>query len=153
MSTKVCYLFRSKKHKEFSIEKVFFQISQNVNSLHEFMPYRSNLKGTVLNIFFTIYLRFKYRNDNIIFHITGDVYYLMLILPSKNTVITFHDCGIILNNEGIKRKVFFYLWYKLPLRKALYITTISELVFRQLCRIHKEARNKTHIIYNPLSYV
>jgi hypothetical protein len=153
MTSKICYLFRSKKHNEFSIEKVFFQVSNNFDSFHEFMPFRSNLIGTIFNILYTIFLRFKYRNQKIIFHITGDIYYTMLILPARKTVITFHDCGILLNNKGFKRKIFYIFWYKLPLKKSLYITAISEIVFRQLCRIHTEAKFKTSIIPNPLSYV
>jgi len=153
MSPKICYIYRSKKHNEYSIEKVFFQVSQNFDSLSEFMPFRSNFSGTVLNLIYCTYLRFKFRNQNIIFHITGDVYYLMLVLPSKKTVITFHDCGILLNNKGLKRKIFYLFWYKLPLKKSIYITAISEIVFRQLCRIHVEAKEKIHVIFNPISYV
>jgi hypothetical protein len=77
----------------------------------------------------------------------------MLILPSNKTVITFHDCGILLNNHGLKRIVFYMFWYKLPLIKAKYITTISYLVYRQLCRIHGGARENIKIIFNPLGYV
>lgn len=153
MKHKVCYIYRSKAHNEFSIEKVFSLVEQNFNSFSVYMPFRSNLIGTILNLLYFLYLKFLYRNQNIIFHITGDVYYLMLVLPAYRTVITFHDCGILLNNSGIKRCIFYLFWYKLPLSKALYITTISTIVFRQLCRIHKSAKHKIHVIYNPLGYV
>ena len=117
------------------------------------MPFRSNLFGAIVNLVYTLFIRLKFRKENFIFHITGDVYYLMLVLPKRKTIVTFHDCGILIRNRGIKKIIFYLFWYKLPLSRAIYITTISEIVFRQLCRIHLKARNRIHIIYNPISYV
>ena len=153
MSPKICFIFRSKKHKEFSIEKVFFQISQHFSSFSEFIPFRSNFLGTLGNLLCAVIIRIKYINTDVIFHITGDVYYLMMVLPSNKTVITFHDCGILLNNTGLKRKIFYFFWYKIPLKRALYITVISEIVKRQLCRIEGSALIKIYVIPNPISYV
>lgn len=61
-----------------------------------------------------------------IYHVTGDVNYLVLGLPWQKTVLTVHDIGHYLYAlTGWKRAVYKWLWLLLPMRLARQVTAVS----------------------------
>lgn len=61
-----------------------------------------------------------------IYHVTGDVNYLVLGLPWKKTVLTIHDIGNYLYGlKGWKREVYKWIWLLLPMRLARRVTAVS----------------------------
>ena len=143
----ITYFFR-KKNYEFSIERVFMNVCEQseFDTINKYVKYN---RITIYNIL--INLLFCYRNRGYINHITGDIYYCMLALPAKNTIITFHDLGIVLNTTGFKKWFYYYFWYYLPAKKARYITCISKSTKNELVSITKCNEKKIVVIPNPIS--
>lgn len=59
-------------------------------------------------------------------HVTGDVNYITYFLKKNKTILTVLDCSRLLYLKGLRLKVFKYLWFILPVKKCMYITTISQ---------------------------
>ena len=144
----ITYFFR-KKNYEFSIEKVFDSI---INSFENEVSFENKYvtynKVTLINLIKNIV--YCKKNKGRINHITGDIYYCMLGLPSNNTVITFHDLGIINKSRGLKKILFSFFWYYLPTKKAKYITCISNFTKEELIKHTKCSPDKIYVIHNPI---
>ncbi len=65
-------------------------------------------------------------------HVTGDVHYLAWWLDPRQTILTVHDCVGLSRLQGWRRRLFKYLWYSLPVRRARYVTVVSEFTRREL---------------------
>ncbi|ARK11359.1 glycosyltransferase family 1 protein [Fibrella sp. ES10-3-2-2] len=128
---KLTYLFR-KRGAGYSIEGLFSQLAghlraKTVHTITEAHAPRMELSLSCLYE----NLRFAARQPaSDLYHITGDVHYLMLALPSARTILTIHDC-VSLNRQReagnpIRFSVLWLLYYFLPMRRARYITTVSE---------------------------
>jgi glycosyltransferase involved in cell wall biosynthesis len=84
-------------------------------------------------------------------HITGDVHYVAIFLPSRNTILTIHDCGALERLTGPKRWLMKVLWFDLPVRRVRYVTVISEEAKRQLLRHVRLADSKVIVIPDVVS--
>lgn len=76
-----------------------------------------------------------------IYHVTGDIHYIVVALLFRNTVLTIHDVRFVKEARGIKRFILWLLWLKLPCRVATRITTISSFTkdeLLSLCRVPEE---------------
>lgn len=148
MPTKILYIER-KLENGVSIEKVFRQIAKNLNQKEFYnsfqqLPFRNNTFGTLKNLFF-----FKSKKSDI-FHITGHVHYIALILPSNKTVLTIHDLGILKIRKGLRRYVLKKILFDFPIRRLKFITTISETVKKEIVFHTKCDEKKIRVIENPL---
>lgn len=92
-------------------------------------------------------LRRAGRIDADVFHVNGDVHYLVFGLDPRRTVLTVHDCVSLHRLKGIKRAIFKQLWYRLPVRRARLVTVISEFTRREL--IAETACDPTRIVVIP----
>jgi len=148
MPTKILYIER-KLEDSVSIEKVFRQIAKNLNQ-EEFqnsfqqLPFGNNSLGTLKNLLF-----FKPKKSDI-FHITGHIHYIALILPSNKTVLTVHDLGILKIRKGLRRYVLKKILFDYPIRRLKFITTISETVKKEIVFHTKCDEKKIRVIENPL---
>jgi glycosyltransferase involved in cell wall biosynthesis len=62
-----------------------------------------------------------------VYHVTGDVNYLALLLPGSRTVLTVHDLGHLLNDlTGVRKAVYRLFWFAWPIRHVRAVTAISE---------------------------
>jgi glycosyltransferase involved in cell wall biosynthesis len=145
----ITFFFREKNY-EFSIERVFDNIvnsfENEVSSSNNYVPF---IKVTLINLIKNIV--FCKENKGTINHITGDIYYCILGLPSNNTVITFHDLGILKDSKGFKKLFLWFFWYYLPVKKAKYITCISTTTKNELVNSVKCNEDKIIVIHNPIS--
>lgn len=143
-------LFVERKPSEaVSIEKVFRQVAkclsgQQFSSGFQQLSYPNDTIGTVKNLLF-----FKKRKADI-YHITGHIHYIALVLPRNKTVLTIHDAGILRIRKGIRRYILKKLLFDLPIKKLKYVTAVSpatkkELVFHTNCD-----PDKIRVIENPL---
>lgn len=85
-----------------------------------------------------------------IFHITGDVHYLMLALPSNRTLLTIHDCVFLHSTKGLKRWILKKLYLDWPVRKARLISTISEKSKQEIIQYTHCLPEKIIVIPNPV---
>ncbi len=104
----------------------------------------SGIFSITINLFYL--LRFK----NNLFQITGDIHYAMLVLPANQSVLTIHDLVFLHTYKGLRRMALKWIFLDLPVRKAKYITTISEKSKEEIIRFTHCNPNKIQVIPNPV---
>ena len=148
MTTKILYIER--KFWEFvSIEKVFRQIAENLSKekfeySFQQMPFGNGFADVVRNLMF-----FRKRKADI-YHITGHIHYIALILPINRTVLTIHDLGFLHTRKGLRRYVLKKILLDLPVKKLKYITAISEATKKEIIKFTNCGEEKIRLIENPL---
>jgi glycosyltransferase involved in cell wall biosynthesis len=90
------------------------------------------------------------KNRPAIFHITGDIHYLSLALPSRRTVLTIHDCVFMYRTTGIRRSILKRLFLDWPVRHCRLVTTISETTRQDILRFTGCPSEKVRVIPNPV---
>lgn len=153
----ITYFFRPADKLNRSIERVFDSIQTGIKKHSDINIkniYAKRYKfwpiGIILNI---IILGFKGWRNKGINHITGDIQYACLLMPRKRTVLTVHDL-VVLHKEDVNRyykKLVYYLWYYLPLKKLKYITCVSETTKKDLIKFFPFVEDKVTVIENPVS--
>lgn len=140
------FYFRE-KGKAFSIEKIFEELAESVESssitvrrLYCPFPGGRNLLNVIRN---GLWAR---RNATELNHITGDAHYLALFLPENSCVLTIHDCDMLAPLSGFKRWLVWLIWLYLPVRAAETIIVISERTKEELCRITKISGSRVQVI-------
>ena len=149
MQKKILYIER-KLSESVSIEKVFRQIAKSLSNEKfqtefEQVPYDNDTISTLKNL---IFFR-KSKAD--IYHITGHIHYIGLILPKNNTVLTIHDLRILYIRKGLRRFILKKLLFDLPIARLKYITAISEATKKEIIFHTKCAADKIRVIENPLT--
>jgi glycosyltransferase involved in cell wall biosynthesis len=71
-----------------------------------------------------LYAAWRCRAD--IYHVTGDVHYIMAVLPRRRSVLTVHDCQVLDRLTGWRRAVVKWLWFTMPVRRAAALTVNSQ---------------------------
>jgi len=146
---KVCYIYRKPQADYFSIEKIFRQISsfleERIAIIREYAPYA---RLTPQNIAKNFKVVRKVIAD--VYHVTGDVHYLVLGLPGKKTILTIHDCVFLYNTSGIKRRLLTLFFLKLPVRHCHTITTISEKSRDEIIKHSGCSPDKVVVVPNPV---
>lgn len=84
-------------------------------------------------------------------HITGDVHYLTFLLNPKRTVITILDLVSLGRLRGIRRFVFWFFWYWLPIRRSRAVVVISESTRSQLLASVRCNPSKVRLIHCNVS--
>lgn len=141
---KIVYIYRHQRAGAFSIEAVFHTVASYNKKHHEVIEY---VAGTRIEMFSdTLKLRSL---DADIYHITGDVNYLAMFLPRHKVVLTVHDIGHLLYGlRGFKALLYKYFWFKLPLKYASKITTVSDETKRNLLNTFNDLTDKVFVVPN-----
>lgn len=148
MKTKILYIER--KFWEFvSVEKVFRIIAENLNKeKFEFtftqLPFGNSFTEIIKNLLF-----FR-KAEAEIYHITGHIHYISLILPRKRTVLTIHDLGFLHTRKGFRRLILKKIFLDFPIKKLKYVTAISETTKSEIIKFTNCDEQKIRIIENPL---
>lgn len=79
-------------------------------------------------------LRWARRHGARVNHITGDIHYVALALPTRRTVLTVLDTRVIAGPASLKTRLIKLLWFTLPVRHAGLVTVISEATRQELLR-------------------
>lgn len=118
---KVVFIYRKPRAGAYSIEELFHTIASELKGRVEVIEYNV---GNRSKLFFDM-LRLR-QLDADIYHVTGDVNYLIPLLYGKKTVLTVHDIGhYLFGLSGIKRQLYKLLWLVLPIRNANAVTSVS----------------------------
>ncbi len=143
-------LFIERKLDEFvSIEKVFRQVTENLSE-KEFktsfqkLTFGSSLSGIIKNLLF-----FK-KSDADIYHITGHIHFMALVLPVSKTVLTIHDLRFLRTKNKFRRFFLKKLFLDWPVKKLKYITAISETTKNEIIANTNCKEGKIRVIENPL---
>lgn len=141
--------FERKKNQGFiSIEKLFdklgVEFEENGHQVYKLKnPYD-------LKFFFLSWFYF-WKNQKEINHITGDIHWVSLVLNPKTTVLTIHDLVGLNYLTGLRKKIYYYFWLYLPIRRLKYITVISEKTKDEILNLFPWAQNKIFVIPNFLT--
>ena len=133
----------------FSLEKVFEQVSKLL-PVEKFeteivkVPFGNSSIDILKNLLF-----FK-KSDAEIYHITGQIHYLALILPPEKTVLTIHDTGFLQNDRKLSRFIIKKLFLDLPVKRLKFITAVSETTKRSIIENTGCPPEKIRIIENPV---
>lgn len=144
----------------FSIERVFKPIEEElskkieVSSIH--LP---SMKSSIIEFFKDglIVLKYLIKNKCDIVHITGDSYYLLLLLyplfkvKRIKTIATVHDMGFFVNNKPGLYRLYLYLLWAFPLKLANLITCISKKTQDEVHEILHIDNEKNFIVYNAVA--
>jgi len=154
MTTKIVFIERkywSKDIKMFSIEKVFAEVSRLLPEdgfVSEFVrvPYGNSAVETIKNL-----ISFKKPKADI-YHVTGQINYMALVLPARRTVLTVHDLGFLNNGNGgwLRRYLIKKLFLDLPIRRLKYITAVSEATRDDIVATARCSPDKIRVIENPI---
>lgn len=141
---KVSIIFRCKTNSFNSIENVFGTLNKYLKASSLELPFESNRPlNLIKNILF---IRSKKLS---IIHISGHDHYL-LWFPFRNAILTIHDIEALKRKKGLKRMIFKYLWFTLPIKNAKIITTISEFSKNEIQGLYKKTI-PIRVIENPLT--
>jgi glycosyltransferase involved in cell wall biosynthesis len=152
MKAKILFIerkFWKKNFAAFSLEKIFEQIAKLLPA-EKFetsivkVPYGNSFPDILKNLLF-----FKKTKADI-YHITGQIHYLSLILPPERTVLTIHDTGFMQHERKLNRFIIKKLFLDLPLKRLEYITTVSETTKKSILENTACAPDKIRVIENPL---
>lgn len=139
---KILFLHRS-KHFGYSFEELFTTIKQNLSNCEikdfydkTYPSFWKNLKAVK-----------KIKCD--VIHITGGIGYYALFLPTNKTILTIHDTNHYeFDLKGIKKWLYGWLIYKLPIKNVKYVTTVSEHTKNNLIRFFGIDKKKIKVIPN-----
>lgn len=150
----VTYIYRKVTPGQHSIEALFEGIIPYVNKQlvvnKVCLPFFSKGLVTVFkNIF---HLKKTVQNPVPIYHVTGDVHYAALGLPSDKTILTIHDVHSIIKGSLLKKIICKLLWFVLPSQRVKFITVISEFTKKELLALLPDlSPEKVKVIPNPVS--
>lgn len=132
-----------------SLEKVFRLVEKDLDkekfaASFQKLPFLSNVSGMIKNLIF-----FR-RQTADIYHVTGQVHYIALILPKRKTVLTIHDSRYLHARRGLRRYVLKKLLLDFPVKRLNYITAISETTKKEILAQTNCRADKILVIENPL---
>lgn len=142
----ITYFYRNIKA-GYSINKAFKTITSHINPKVEYeVPfYRANLRSIIGNLIFV----WNHRNTRGINHITGDIHYCILALIGCKSVLTIHDTSAYDHAKSLlKKKIIYYLWFRVPLFLADRVVCISENTKKEILKFTN--RKDIEVIYNPI---
>lgn len=132
-----------------SIERVFRAVSRELETMGVTCQF---LKAPFGNTFFStlrnILLFRPSRGD--VFHVTGHISYMGLVLPKESTLLTIHDLTLLAYRRGLRRWLIERLYYKWPARRVRHLTVISEATKTHLVKLAEIPAEKVKVIENPL---
>jgi glycosyltransferase involved in cell wall biosynthesis len=102
----------------------------------------------IFSILFNLIFLTRFKKG--LFHITGDVHYAILALPRDRTILTIHDLVFLHTYKGLRRSFLKWIFLDLPVKKAKYITTISEKSKQEILEYTNCDPQKILVIPNPV---
>lgn len=143
----VSYFFRKRRKNAYSIEHIFEGLSAQIKKEGR-IGVRKIEVSSIRNLFNNIFQARAAQSD--VNHITGDIYYVMIGLNKKSTILTIHDCVFKTQYSKWNPKYWIInlLWYQLPVRRSNTITTISEKTKKEVMELTGINGDKIKIVPN-----
>jgi glycosyltransferase involved in cell wall biosynthesis len=144
---RVVLIYRHPQPGDYSIEELFHTIAEELGNYVEVIEYQAGTRWKTLT---DIWQLRKLKAD--IYHVTGDINYFAFLLPHKRTVLTVHDIGnYLFGLRGLKRWLYGWIWFWLPLRAAHAITAGSADTRDHIVRHFRILNEKIQVINNCFS--
>ncbi|HXO75527.1 MAG TPA: glycosyltransferase family 1 protein [Puia sp.] len=146
---KVCFLLR-KPGRFFSIERIFQQLAPEIGQYMQVTRWEApHATFTPAKIWANILSVRKSSAE--VYHVTGDIHYIVLGLPRKRTLLTIHDCVFLYSATGLKRRLLKWILLDMPVRRSRLITTISEATKSDILKYTGCSPEKLVVIPDPVS--
>jgi glycosyltransferase involved in cell wall biosynthesis len=144
---KLVFILRPKNIRAQSIEKVFLTLGEDLKKNYTFNSVDYFTYTSFIGFLFYIIMNWR-----AIFHITGQNYYLAIILKifGIKYVVTYHDVGHFKNLSGIKKIAYYFFWIYFPIRWAEHLVCISDYTRNDISRLVKLDEIANTVIYNPV---
>jgi glycosyltransferase involved in cell wall biosynthesis len=132
---KIHLFFRKPSHGlHFSIENWYFGLIKSFNN--EYLEFKIKIcplesKGVFNRIFITIWAFFNQGDIN---HVTGDINFISLFLSKKKTINTILDYYSLTRLKGIKKKIYYLFWVKIPAIKSSHLISISNKTKKEIIK-------------------
>lgn len=140
-------LFLRNSSDGFSIEGVFTRLFGKTNNPKLTKP-KFKSHGFFNRILIIAESFFRSSNIN---HVTGDINFIIPFLRGKK-IITIHDIGILYDLKGIKKNIYSFFWFYLPIKFSNIITVVSNETKKELLKKFNIKESKIKVIYNPLLF-
>jgi glycosyltransferase involved in cell wall biosynthesis len=119
----------------FSIENIFENLRYRLKDKVDFSVRLSNwFNNGYWSKFLNIIEAALKQKRNAVAHITGEVHFLNLLMRKRNVLLTIHDCRFMERKTGIAKKMIGWLYLSGPIKKAAYVTTVSESTRKEVIR-------------------
>ena len=131
-----------------SIERVFASVRgalREVEIVVSVCPFES--RGIFKRLCNIVY---AWSQESDVNHITGDVHYIALLLRKHRTVLTVCDCGGMLRESGLRRRLFHLMWLKMPVARSAIVTVISEQTKQEVLRYTSCPEERIRVIPVPV---
>lgn len=124
----IVFFFRKKIAGAYSINQIFETLAVEIGKTLNVRTYELSNAGAGPRAIASNIAEAGRAAGNGINHISGDVHYIALDIRKGHIVLTIHDCVILSRTPRWNPKFYAYLWlwYKLPIRLADAVTTISQ---------------------------
>jgi glycosyltransferase involved in cell wall biosynthesis len=142
---KTVFFFRKSFPGYHSIEELFGNI---INHLPDDIIGESHVstyqsKGFFKRLYNVIEASFHQKDIN---HITGDIHYIAYLLRKQKTILTIHDLEVVKRSNPLKRSLFLFFWFYIPVKRVRYITVISEFTKKELMKYIRVPADKIKVI-------
>jgi glycosyltransferase involved in cell wall biosynthesis len=84
-------------------------------------------------------------------HVTGDTHYLTYFLSKKRTILTVHDLVSVERSKGVRKLIFLFFWYWLPVFRSKKVIAVSSATKQALLQAVRCDPRKIEVINNPVS--
>lgn len=148
---KINLIFRSKQLKYHSIENVFGTIRSELPDNGGVECFYVEKGGFNLSNLSDLRKHVKSQPKDTLFHVTGDIHYVVFALPKRRTLLTIHDCVFINKRKGLRGWILKKLYLDWPVRFVKTVTAISEKTKREVIALTGCNPNKIVVINNPVS--
>ena len=137
---------RPRKGFSFSLEYIFADVRKRLRDRIDAEVYISRCYNDgywtkIVNIAETMF-----REEAEVNHITGELHFLNLLMPRKKVLLTVLDCGVMSRKRGLARVIVKWLYLTIPVRKARFVTAISEVTKQEVIAYTKCPPEKIHVI-------
>ena len=143
LNKEIALIYRSHKKKRYSIETLFSPLNNQENIKKIILPEDLN---SIAN-FFKLWL-FLVKIKQKVIHITGDVHYVAVLLFWKKSIITVHDLNHYEALTGIRKFIYGFIWFYLPLKIANKIVAISPYTKYQIQNYFDINEKKISVVPN-----
>lgn len=138
----------------YSIESIFEQLRHDLENRVSFSVKTSRFfnTGYVSKLYNILEAALRQKKDSIS-HITGETYFLNLLMQKKRVVVTIHDCRFMERKRGLTKKIIQWLYLTGPVHNSSFVTAVSEITKKDIVRYTHCNPEKIIVIPNPIQSI
>ena len=148
---KVVYFHRKPwPNRNFSIENLFANIRRELPDelSWEIREARYHSQGFFRRLYIGLESAIHQGEVN---HITGGINFIAMFLSKRRTLLTIHDIGFMKHRNVLLRKILYWFWLFIPVKRSAMVTTVSKATLEEIQKFVRFDPSRARVIYNPVS--